>query len=540
MRNDIKDLTCSNENNEMFNTKFSVSLKGTGYSNVVTLNPETSYLVTITPKDNDDGPSATFSISKKYHRQETSVIVRLAGKSGTSKLFKSFEIIHEHLELRWLKGHDHLELRKTGDGYDGKYIVDCIPTHAVNATHAVSDSIPSWSASGSRFSDTTRQSKYWLLVFDVLQVETIRSNLNSLCDKYIIHNKTLCDKYIIHNFKDGSVNAFVEFNKKLRASTIQNKTSVEITCLAIDMNDLEDYQEQNQKMCLENDFIYSKGYTLNNVLEPKVKELLDNIKYSFDNAFFESLLTPEKKFIKDIDNDYKNHMFNEAKNIKNTHSHLIGDILDYNLITDREYNFINVLRYNLILVDQTDFELFDTIPHETLYKTLLVHDDPFLKKLYMDVFEKQTINVDLSLKKYLYKRIPQLFKKYPQDVNFQNDIESIKWHLDVAPLHPHPINYLAFVHASKTGNIDIINYLLETITLDNTMKYEGAIDNAAKNGHFDIVKKLLDFDFRCTTNAIDDAMKNKHYNIAKYLLENGKKCTIKAIDPTKLLELMFK
>lgn len=376
---------------------------------------------------------------------------------------------------------------------------------------------------------TPRQSKYWLLKFDVLQVETIKRHLNSLCDKYIIYNDF------------NKTTAFVEFHKKLRASTIQNKIGVEITCITIDMNCLEDYQDCNEKTCLENNFIYSKGYSSGVLLNPKVKELLDNIKNTLDNTFTNvkpSFINPIKKFIEDNNYlDYKNYMSEKAKNIKNTYSYLIQDLLDYNLITDQEYDFINVLRYNLILVDQTDFEFFDQISNETLCKIMLVHNYPLLEKVYRNCFENPTINVDLSLKKYLYKRIPHVFQKYPEDVNFQNDIESIKWHLDVAPRHP--INYLAFVHVSKTGNIDILNYLLETIKIDNTMKYEGSIDNAAKNGHFDIVKKLLEFDFRCSTNAIDHAMENNHYDIAKYLLENGKKCTIKAIDPTKLLKLMF-
>jgi hypothetical protein len=82
------------------------------FSEVINLLPG-SYLITVTPVT-QDSPTATFSISKS-NVYTMGFPVRITGTPGL--------ITGEQLELRWLPGLN-IELRKTGPGYDGEYLVD--------------------------------------------------------------------------------------------------------------------------------------------------------------------------------------------------------------------------------------------------------------------------------------------------------------------------------------------------------------------------------------------------------------------------------
>jgi hypothetical protein len=89
-----------------------ITLSSCIFSEVINLLPG-SYIVTIRPVD-DGGPTATFSVSRSSVYM-MGFIARITGTPGVTT--------GEQIELRWLVG-QNLELRKTGPGYDGDYIVD--------------------------------------------------------------------------------------------------------------------------------------------------------------------------------------------------------------------------------------------------------------------------------------------------------------------------------------------------------------------------------------------------------------------------------
>lgn len=89
-----------------------VTLSGTEPTDIVNLRTG-SYMVAITPQ-NDGFPTALFAISKSSVYSEGH-IVKLTGVSGT--------YTPEQLELIWPPG-NILQLKKTGPGFDGDYIVD--------------------------------------------------------------------------------------------------------------------------------------------------------------------------------------------------------------------------------------------------------------------------------------------------------------------------------------------------------------------------------------------------------------------------------
>jgi len=89
-----------------------VTLDSCNFTEIANLKPG-SYLVTITPVQ-EGGPTAVFSISKTTV-YSMGFPVRISATPALDTL--------EQLELRWVSG-QNLELRKTGPGYDGEYLVD--------------------------------------------------------------------------------------------------------------------------------------------------------------------------------------------------------------------------------------------------------------------------------------------------------------------------------------------------------------------------------------------------------------------------------
>ena len=99
---------------EGIETQFSgsaVTLTGTEPSDIVNMQSG-SYFVAVTPYD--DGPTACFAISKASESQ-VGQVVRLTAHPG--------QVTLEQLELMWPRN-GLLRLRKSGRGYDGRYLVN--------------------------------------------------------------------------------------------------------------------------------------------------------------------------------------------------------------------------------------------------------------------------------------------------------------------------------------------------------------------------------------------------------------------------------
>ena len=121
---------------EQLDVKFggiTIQLEGTDYMNVGNFRAG-SYVITITPLGIDGAPTATFSVSKNSIRVDGS-IMRITGCQGL--------YTPENLEMQWPEN-SMLKLRKTGQGYNGAYLVDMnlknfstAPTPATIPTDAV-------------------------------------------------------------------------------------------------------------------------------------------------------------------------------------------------------------------------------------------------------------------------------------------------------------------------------------------------------------------------------------------------------------------
>jgi hypothetical protein len=77
--------------------------------------------------------------------------------------------------------------------------------------------------------------------------------------------------------------------------------------------------------------------------------------------------------------------------------------------------------------------------------------------------------------------------------------------------------------AARNGHFEIVKFLLENGANVNAME-DYALCSAAENGHFEIVKFLLENG--ANVNVLDDyslrwAARNGHFEIVKFLLENG-------------------
>jgi len=132
--------------------------------------------------------------------------------------------------------------------------------------------------------------------------------------------------------------------------------------------------------------------------------------------------------------------------------------------------------------------------------------------------QNQTLDND-NLKKYV-PYVTNWIKKHPE-LEIAN--------LDNLPLSKEDLLFLfknnrlnyneAMIIAAKNGHIDIVKLMLEK----GTTNYNEAMIIAAKNGHIDIVKLMLE---KGTTNyneAMINAAKNGHIDIVKLMLEKGAK-----------------
>ena len=79
----------------------------------------------------------------------------------------------------------------------------------------------------------------------------------------------------------------------------------------------------------------------------------------------------------------------------------------------------------------------------------------------------------------------------------------------------------------SSGKLEQIKYLIEQKEFIWKNEY---FDEAASNGHLDVVKFLHSIGKDCTTNAMDDASNYGHIEIVKFLHSIGKDCTTKAMD----------
>ncbi|OQR93449.1 hypothetical protein THRCLA_08446 [Thraustotheca clavata] len=104
-------------------------------------------------------------------------------------------------------------------------------------------------------------------------------------------------------------------------------------------------------------------------------------------------------------------------------------------------------------------------------------------------------------------------KNHTKIVTYLTHRQDMKWDLDIAALH---------------GNLDVVRKLHE---LGGSCT-SAAMDNAAANGHFEIVKYLhVHRSEGCTTNAMDLAAARGHVRVVKYLNENRMEgCTKNAIE----------
>ncbi|OQS01964.1 hypothetical protein THRCLA_05615, partial [Thraustotheca clavata] len=82
------------------------------------------------------------------------------------------------------------------------------------------------------------------------------------------------------------------------------------------------------------------------------------------------------------------------------------------------------------------------------------------------------------------------------------------------------------VSAATNGDVDMVSYLisipmtLEFQTPSVDVVYQTALDEAATNGHIDVVKILSNYS--ATTAAMDGAVRNGHFDMVQYLHTNRK------------------
>jgi hypothetical protein len=93
-------------------TSVNIILTGTNYTSVIS-SMSGNYLLFV-KSDTVGGPTAEFSVSKNDNTRNASII-RRSSYAGTTS--------YERLEIRW-NSYSDIEIRKTGNNYDGTYIVN--------------------------------------------------------------------------------------------------------------------------------------------------------------------------------------------------------------------------------------------------------------------------------------------------------------------------------------------------------------------------------------------------------------------------------
>lgn len=89
-----------------------------------------------------------------------------------------------------------------------------------------------------------------------------------------------------------------------------------------------------------------------------------------------------------------------------------------------------------------------------------------------------------------------------------------------------------FISAAQGGHLDVLKFIKKKLKITGKGRRHVAMDLAAGNGHFEVVRYLQDhFGARCSTNAMDNAARCGHFEIVKWLhTHRTEGCTKRAMD----------
>ncbi|EGG24314.1 hypothetical protein DFA_06464 [Cavenderia fasciculata] len=205
---------------------------------------------------------------------------------------------------------------------------------------------------------------------------------------------------------------------------------------------------------------------------------------------------------------------------------------------------------NIEMVDYlVNHRIANIVEHIGLRFHFISRNDAAMVKLFLDYFHNNKSKYKIDTLAYILPSIAGYFEMF-KSLYQQLSLPQADYYLQLAVktaleggfldtiefLHSNnqqfPDNPLA--HAAEKGHLKIVQFLTTQRPTENSTTY--SMDNAAKNGHFEVVQYLdQNRTEGCTTNAMDEAAKNGHFEIVMYLDQHRSEgCTTNAMDNASL------
>ena len=323
---------------------------------------------------------------------------------------------------------------------------------------------------------------------------------------YFVKNKERTNKEF-ETFKGGTFTDKYHFFviQVIKNANVQNKDQEQYIVTSAS-NDGDKKMSWNDILKLEPLLTNKQNIFASKPLEDKEKELYKRFINGISDAEFAKLPFDEKDMYLNIyvrqDRPITDNQF------KNLPPDLKNKYIGFGVGLSNE---------QVKMIDSKLNTRYEDVTKTKIKKTIGTEDEILLKPSEADIFLKYASEFDLDL----------LTDENISGIYGSGSFDVIKYLMDEGIK---VINYKSVQRAADSGNLDLVKYLLGDEIRDKQGNVhqlserkrasigEPAVSSAAENGHFEIVKYLVEKGGKIDNGAVSFAARNGHFDIVKYLL----------------------